>query len=149
MKTKLFLAGIGVLVFAGVYVFGSSLDTASIDADQRLVFAGEEISIEIANTTISRAQGLSGRESLPVGSGLLFTFNSASTYGFWMKDMNFPIDILWFDSEKKLVDITRDISPDTFPETFYPDTPAMYVLETNVGEFDVEEGDFGEGFELK
>lgn len=152
MKSKLFFTGIALIILAGVYVFGTSsldMNVGVRSGGDTLEFLGYEISIEVADNPASRAQGLSGRESMPAGTGLLFIFDTPDQYGFWMKDMNFPIDILWFDAERKLVDVTHNLSPDTFPQTFYPQSPAMYVLETNVGEFEVGEGDFGEVFELR
>lgn len=52
-------------------------------------------SVEIASTTIEQSRGLSGRDSLPQDSGMLFLFNYPGVQSFWMKDMKFPIDIIW------------------------------------------------------
>src|SRR4051812_48326835 len=65
-----------------------------------VVVEGKIISIEVADTPEARERGPSGRESLPQGSGVLFVFDAPATYGFWMKDMRFPIDIVWLDEEK-------------------------------------------------
>jgi uncharacterized membrane protein (UPF0127 family) len=50
-----------------------------------------------------------------------------------MKDMLFPIDIVWIDSEYRVVSIAKNISPDTFPKTFFPTQSARFVLEMNAG----------------
>ena len=47
--------------------------------------------------------------------------------------MNFNIDMIWLDSDKRVVSIEEDVSPDTYPDKFCPDTPAKYVLEINSG----------------
>lgn len=56
-------------------------------------------SVEIASTTIEQSRGLSGRESLSENSGMLFLFNYSGIKSFWMKDMLFPIDIIWIGND--------------------------------------------------
>ncbi|MBT4349902.1 DUF192 domain-containing protein [bacterium] len=51
--------------------------------------------VEIADTDVSRQQGLSGRKSLADDQGMLFVFEDVKVRNFWMKEMNFPIDIIW------------------------------------------------------
>lgn len=50
-----------------------------------------------------------------------------------MKDMNFALDIIWLDADKKVIDIAYNVKPDTFPDSFCPKQPAQYVLEVNAG----------------
>ena len=51
-----------------------------------------------------------------------------------MKDMNFPLDIVWLKSSKKVVYIEQNVSPDTgIDKTYYPHVPARYVLEMSAG----------------
>ena len=94
----------------------------------------KEIFIEIANTDASRTQGLSGRASLASHTGLLFIFDEPGQYGFWMKDMHFPIDIIWIDENWLVVGVEREVAPNTFPQIFEPISPIKYVLEINSGE---------------
>lgn len=71
---------------------------------------------------------------------MLFIFPRAEKYGFWMKGMRFPLDIIWV-SEEKVVHIERNISP-TSRETFRPDVAADQVIEVNAGSADqLREGD--------
>ena len=46
--------------------------------------------VEIADTPQLRTKGLSGRDTLPDMSGMLFVFESGRTSNFWMKGMRFP-----------------------------------------------------------
>ena len=78
-----------------------------------------------------RALGLSGRESLE--GGMWFVFPEADYYSFWMKDMKFPIDIIWVSDDFEIVDIKENVSPDSFPETFRPKAKALFVLEVPAG----------------
>ena len=89
------------------------------------------VEVEVVDTQELRAQGLSGRKQLEENKGMLFVFKEPGRHGFWMNDMNFAIDIIWIDKEKKVVEITENVGPETFPEVFYPKEPIQYVLETN------------------
>lgn len=80
-----------------------------------------------------RTQGLSGREALPSDYVMLFVFDSADAYGIWMKDMNFPIDILWLDEGGNIIHIENNISPDTYPKVFFPPGNSLYIIEANAG----------------
>jgi uncharacterized membrane protein (UPF0127 family) len=137
-----------VIIIAAVYVFGSRLSDVVENQDQYFVFGGKVLNIELADDVLSRTRGLSGRESLSGGSGLLFVFAELGQPGFWMKDMNFPIDILWFNEGRELIDVTEDVYPETFPETFYSNAPVKYVLEVNIDEFLEPEKFIGQTFEL-
>lgn len=101
-------------------------------ATSTLKIGKEILNIEIADTAEARTLGLSGRLGLATSTGLLFVFEQEAQYGFWMKDMNFPIDIAWLDKDKKIVYIEENASPESYlrREVFTPATPAMYVLET-------------------
>ena len=91
------------------------------------------ISVEVADSPEERTQGLSGRARLPEGHGLLFIFQREGKWGIWMKDMKFPIDIIWMSREGNIITIARDVAPQTYPNAFYPAQPALYVLEVPAG----------------
>lgn len=102
------------------------------------------IRVEIADSMMERTTGLSGRESLDNVNGLLFIFPEPDHHAIWMKDMRFPIDIVWISEDLRVVDIDKNVSPDTYPELFRPQEPAKYVLETNaryVDTFGLQIGD--------
>ncbi|MCC7436582.1 DUF192 domain-containing protein [Candidatus Nomurabacteria bacterium] len=99
-----------------------------------IVTIGEnKIAVSIADSENEREQGLSNTPYLEANSGKLFVFDTARVYGFWMKEMNYPIDIIWIDQNNKIIDITRDLKPETYPEVFYPSSDVLYVLEVNAG----------------
>ena len=89
--------------------------------------------VELAQTDEEKASGLSGRETLDEREGMLFVYDSEMIPSFWMKDMNFAIDIIWIDANKKITNITSNLSPNTFPQTFSPQKPIKYVLEVPAG----------------
>ena len=89
---------------------------------------------EVVDTDAARQQGLMFRENLPQGQGMLFVFEAEGRYGFWMKNMKFPIDIIWIDQEKKIVDVKFDLSPcQEACEIFEPHAKALYALEVEAG----------------
>ncbi len=96
---------------------------------------GEEtIMAEVADTPALQTQGLSGRTSLKEGEGMIFIFEEEGVHGMWMKDMLFSIDIIWAGTNGTVITIEENVSPDTYPEAFYADTPtALYVLEVPAG----------------
>ncbi len=95
--------------------------------------SGQKIAVELANTPAKRIQGLSGRNALGQNEGMFFVFEKPDYYAFWMRDMNFKIDIIWIDENKKIVDIVKNATPESYPEKFSPQSPAQYVLEVNAG----------------
>lgn len=102
-----------------------------------LTVAGHAFDIEVRDTAAGRAQGLSGRESLGENEGMLFLFGSPDNYGFWMKDMQFPIDIIWI-REGNVVGITERAAPEPGKNMFrltvyHPPTPADAALEIGAG----------------
>lgn len=91
--------------------------------------AGQNIKVNLAATDKAREQGLSGRNDLKENEGMLFIFDHEGLYSFWMKDMNFPIDIIWINKDLKVVYIKKNALPESYPETYSPSENAKYVLE--------------------
>ena len=87
----------------------------------------------VSDTPALQARGLSGFKNLAKNELMLFVFKKPTRSGFWMKDMFFSLDIVWLDSNKKVVHIEQNISPDTYPKIFGPVTPAQYVMEFKAG----------------
>lgn len=99
------------------------------------VSVGERsFSVEIADTSSERAQGLSGRDGLCGGCAMLFRFDVPGTYGFWMPDMRFAIDIAWI-RDGRIIHIERRVAPD-FQGVLHPSSEATDVLETAAGALD-------------
>jgi uncharacterized protein len=94
---------------------------------------GVEVKVELAINKEAQVKGLSGREALEADSGMLFVFPQPSKYYFWMKDMNFPIDIIWIAENMEIVYIKSDAQPENFLETYGPEIDSKYVLEVVAG----------------
>ena len=101
---------------------------------QQLRIGDQTISLQVADTGPKQQLGLGNRTDIPPDRGMLFPYVSASEDRcFWMQDMNFPIDMIWLDSDRKVVHIEAEVSPDTYPKLFCPDAPAQYVVELHPG----------------
>ncbi len=127
---------LGLLILGGFFILQDKNPLRSVQSTQEppTIKVGDVfINVELAVTPHEHAQGLSGRTSLPENQGMLFMFDKPGQYSFWMKDMNFPIDIIWIDENYRIADITKNLSPDTFPQSFQPSKPAQYVLEVTAG----------------
>jgi uncharacterized membrane protein (UPF0127 family) len=102
------------------------------------------ICADVADEHAERVQGLSGREVLEHEEGLLFIFDQPGEYGIWMKDMRFPIDVVWLDAQGRVVHTEANVPVGSYPKSYRTPLPASYVLEINAGmlaEYDIHNGD--------
>jgi len=95
---------------------------------------GVMFDFEVVNSREDMYLGLSGRESLCSACGMLFVFPDSAARSFVMRNMNFPLDII-FISQGRIVKIHHNLPPEgAFPVNFYAsDAPADVVLEINAG----------------
>src|SRR5512136_601336 len=77
-------------------------------AKTRVMVGGVRFEVEVAQTPGTREKGLSGRTGLVDGQGMLFVFDKPDRYMFWMKDMLFPIDIIYIRGGR-IVDMALDL----------------------------------------
>jgi uncharacterized membrane protein (UPF0127 family) len=95
---------------------------------------GKIFVVEVVDSKALLEKGLSGHVPLLEGEGMFFVFQKPDNYGFWMKDMSFPIDIIWFDQNMKITHFESNVEPKTYPKIFYPNHLSEYVLELSAGE---------------
>jgi uncharacterized protein len=107
----------------------------------------EPLLVQIAKTPYHHTKGLSGRNSLGKYDGMLFVFTERSQIGIVMREMSFPIDIIWLD-RGKVVDIAPNVQVEDVPEDdltrYFPRVYANLVLELSAGwveEHDLRIGD--------
>jgi len=96
----------------------------------------QSLNVEIANTEELRELGLGNRDAIGSADGMLFVFDTPGTYGFWMKDMKFDIDILWIDKDQKVIGFEKNVSKNSYPQVFYPKKEVKYSLELKAGSID-------------
>lgn len=108
-------------------------DTGVEYRTMELALGGQMYILDIADTEAKYTLGLGKRADIPPDGGMAFVYGGPGTRCFWMKDMNFPIDIIWLDARKRVVHIEAEVSPDTYPKTFCPAGLAQYVVELYPG----------------
>ncbi len=93
------------------------------------------INVEVADTESTRLQGLMFRQPLAQDSGMLFIFEQEGRTGFWLKNVRFPLDLIWINQDKKIVDIQANAQPCQGEDclTYYPHKDASFGLEVNAG----------------
>jgi len=135
IAVAIFISLVGILSNRGFSFKNSSLDTNSYST---IEIADKKLEVEVANTNEDRKKGLSDRDSLDEGSGMLFAFGQENvTPSFWMKNMKFSIDIIWIDDDT-VVGFVKDVKPqggvgDNGLNLYTPEVKIDYVLEVNSG----------------
>ena len=139
---KLIILALILIILVSYFYF---LINETKKEQKQVCFETKCFNIKIADTQIERIDGLMNQEILGEDEGMLFVFDEEGTYGFWMKNMKFPIDIVWIDKNLTVVETTKNISPCTEEpcKSYYSKSPILYVLELNAGkieEFDIVNG---------
>ena len=107
----------------------------STNSTAHILIGGVPLTVVLATTLPSQERGLSGLPSLPRNAGMLFVFGHEDYWGFWMINMSFPLDIIWFNSARQVVWTESDLnpcSPSNCP-VITPSVQSMYVLEVDAG----------------
>ncbi|MDY6964675.1 MAG: DUF192 domain-containing protein [Halobacteriota archaeon] len=125
-----------------------SFSIGCLDANEavRVDIGDVYVDAVIVDSTLERSRGLMFRENLNETEGMLFVYDVESYQKFWMKNMNFPIDIIWIDANMSIVHIEENVPPceeDDCP-TYPPSRPAKYVLEVKANftkRYDVKIGE--------
>jgi uncharacterized membrane protein (UPF0127 family) len=97
---------------------------------------GFSLTADLALSSEQKEKGLSVKEKLKENEAMLFVFEKPGSHSFWMKDMKFPIDIIWLDSNGKIVHIEENLEPCPLVfvcPSYTPNTDSQYVLETVAG----------------
>lgn len=128
------LAAIAILltILQHNYVANATKNLAKITINNHVVSA------ELAITPQQQTKGLMGRKNLPEDQGMLFVFSGEDRYAFWMKNTEIPLDMIWIDSQNKVIEVktAQPCSEETTEDvckTYIPSAAAKYVLEVNAG----------------
>ncbi len=140
MKTILLLLGVFILA-VGIFLFTQNLlggnGASFFGKTATAKIKDTEIKLSVADTPKAQQKGLSGRKSLAEDRGMLFVFKTPDYYSFWMKDMKFPIDIIYLRGDKVVTIYTNVQPPKSATDTSLPvytsEEPSDKVLEVNAG----------------
>lgn len=109
------------------------------------------VEASVADTLSKRITGLSDTPYLPPNVVKLFAFGVPGTHSIWMKDMNYPLDIIWAAEDGTIVHIEENVSPDTYDsdnpnnsQKFASPVDSWFVVETNAGFVAEHEIELGE-----
>lgn len=97
------------------------------------------LEVQIADTEPRRVRGLMFQDQLPYDQGMIFVFDEPGLYSLWMLNMQFPLDMMWFDENGKIVHIEQDVPPCKAAleiatcQSVVPEKEAVYVLEVTAG----------------
>ena len=100
------------------------------------------LEVQIADTEPRRVRGLMFQDQLPYDQGMIFVFDEPGLYSLWMLNMQFHLDMIWFDENGKVVHIEKDVPPCktaleiTTCQSVVPEGNAKYVLEVTSGFID-------------
>jgi uncharacterized membrane protein (UPF0127 family) len=136
MKILLDIFIIIILFFTGFYFYTQYWDSIKYaffgpEVQYTIYLGSKALNVTIADEPEERIQGLSGVTSLTDFNGKLFIFDTDEKHGIWMKDMLFPIDIIWIDKNLMVIDIAENVDPSTYPRVYAPKNSARFALEVN------------------
>jgi uncharacterized membrane protein (UPF0127 family) len=129
-----FVSIAGVVTFSSLSnVSEKSHTTSTLDFSNTGSLDNVPLKLAFARTKAQQTLGLSFQNELKEGYGLLFIYKEPGSQGIWMKDMNFPIDVFWFDENYTVVTMKENFLPASYPEIFYPTKDSLYILEAPSG----------------
>ena len=124
------------LIIVVFHFAGIILAPATQQNNQNQVCFGSKcFFVELAKTSAEHERGLMYRKELDKNKGMLFVFDKEGVYPFWMKNTLIPLDMIWADSNGKVVFVAQDVQPckTLICPSVSPSVGAKYVLEVNAG----------------
>ena len=100
------------------------------------------LEVQIADTEPRRVRGLMFQDQLPYDQGMIFVFNEPGIHSLWMLNMQFSLDMIWFDENGSIIHIEKNIPPCKKPieimacQSIVPSEDALYILELTAGFID-------------
>ena len=125
---------------AGIYSIPQESKLETVEFPRGMIKIDDVVlEVQIADTEPRRIRGLMFQEQLPYDQGMIFVFPEPGAYSLWMLNMQFPLDMMWFDDNGDIVHIERDVPPCKTAleiaacQSIVPDGPATYILEASAG----------------
>ncbi|GDX60990.1 hypothetical protein LBMAG32_05240 [Nitrosomonadaceae bacterium] len=121
-----------LIIVISILSIPASAETPLID----LKISSHTLSVEVSYTKASRERGLMYRKSMKKNNGMLFVFPEVGYHNIWMLNTSIPLSVAFLDKNGVILNITNMI-PHT--QTIHsPNSPAKYVIETNLGWFETK-----------
>jgi len=129
-----------IIGVAGVFSIPSDSKLESVEFPRGTIKVDDLVlEVQIADTEPRRVRGLMFQEQLPNDQGMIFVFNEPGIHSLWMLNMQFPLDMIWFDENGNIVHIEENIPPCKSPteimacQSIIPSGDALYILELTSG----------------
>ncbi len=128
---------LAAIVIIAIMVMRMSSPSIGVPDDGSVAFEGGPIvPVEISDSQDEQVRGLSGRDGLAPGSGMLFVYDDQKVRTYWMKEMRFSIDIIWIADGQVIGFVERavpPIGPGDPLDLYRSPEPADRVLEVEAG----------------
>ncbi len=129
-----------IIGIAGLMSLPSESKLQSVEFPMGTIMVDDvPLQVMIADTEPRRVRGLMFEDPLPYDQGMIFVFEESGLYSLWMLNMQFSLDMIWFDQDGKVVHIEKDVPPCktaleiTTCQSIVPDKEAVYILEVTSG----------------
>ena len=131
VKNSLLILSVFAIVFSGC-------DSTAPPATFMVQINNHSFQVELAQSVQSQSQGLAGRDHLAQDAGMLFVWPDPTIVSMWMKGCKIPLDVLFFDHNKRLINFHTMAAPspgqaDYSLPLYRSDKPAQYALEIRAG----------------
>ncbi len=138
----IFIAAV-IIGVVGLMTLPSEIKLESVKFPHGTIMVDEvPLQVQIADSEPRRIRGLMFQDQLPYDQGMIFVFEKPGLYSLWMLNMQFSLDMIWFDQDGKIVHIEKDVPPCKTAleiatcQSVIPDEEAVYVLEVTSGFID-------------
>ncbi len=138
----IFIAAV-IIGVVGLMTLPSESKLESVEFPRGTIMVDDiPLQVQIADSEPRRIRGLMFQDQLPYDQGMIFVFEKPGLYSLWMLNMQFSLDMIWFDQDGKIVHIEKDVPPCktaleiTTCQSVVPDEEAVYVLEVTSGFID-------------
>ena len=132
-----------IIGVVGMMTLPSDSKLESVEFPRGTIMLDEvPIEVQIADTEPRRVRGLMFQDQLPLDQGMIFVFQEPGLYSLWMLNMQFSLDMIWFDNAGTIVHMEKDVPPCktaleiTTCQSIIPEGEALYILEMTSGFID-------------
>jgi len=135
--TKLNAVLLGVAIAVSTVAFPTVSRVKVLERKVVAEINNQVIVASVAKTPLERQEGLAGKSSLTADEGMLFFFEKPDFYGFWMRGVKFPIDIVWILGNRIAGVVPNVLPPEEASSNalpiYYPLVRVNKVLELQAG----------------
>ena len=132
-----------IIGIVGLMTMPSDVKLESVEFPMGTIMVDDiALQVMIADTEPRRVRGLMFEDQLPYDQGMIFVFEKSGLYSLWMLNMQFSLDMIWFDQNGKIVHIEKDVPPCKTAleiaacQSIVPNGEAVYILEVTSGFID-------------